>query len=230
MSSPTTIFLSEALREFMSHPENFLGRSEFRVVAARGGEVAFEVIRELKPRLAAVEHGGGSGVTICRQLKADTATREVLVLVAVQGQGDGAVAEARDAGADDVMVAPFTPEELLARLGEILQVPESQRRHVRALFGVSFDGKTVTGTFLGNTVNVSEGGMLIEADQELGIGDRLECRFFLPGDQRPVDVKGKVVRRAPEVEGQMTAFGVIFQSVSDEDMARIRNYVQTHKE
>lgn len=224
MDAPVTIFLPEPVREILSHPENFLGRSEYRVVAAYGHDVELEVVRELGPSLAVIEDGSEDAAVLCRRLKVDEATKQVILLVTAP-KGSARSAFLREAGADDVMVAPFSPVELLGRIGDLLSIPVSQRRHVRALFGVSFDGKSVTGTFLGNTVNISEGGMLIESDQELELGERLECRFFLPGDQKPVDVKGKVVRRAPEVQGQMPAFGVVFQSVTDEDMARLRAYV-----
>lgn len=221
------LFLSEPLREFLSYPENFLGRSDYRIVSAHGAAVAVEVVKELKPRLAVLDDARGEGGVACRRLKADPATRDVAILVALRGAGPDARKTAEEAGADAVMIGEFGPAELLARIGELLSIPPSLRAHVRALFGVAFDARTVTGTFLGNTVNLSEGGMLVEADTELPLDDRIECRFFLPGDQRPVDIVGRVVRRAPEVKGQMPAYGVTFTSVSDEDMARIRHYVAT---
>lgn len=221
------LFLSEPLREFLSYPENFLGRSDYRIVSAHGAAVAVEVVKELKPRLAVLDDVAGVGGEACRRLKADPITRDVTVLLALRGAGAQERGNATEAGADAVMIGEFGPADLLARIGELLAIPPSLRQHVRALFGVSFDARTVTGTFLGNTVNISEGGMLVEADTELPLDERIECRFFLPGDQRPVDIVGRVVRHAPEVKGQMPAYGVIFSTVSDEDMARIRHYVAT---
>lgn len=224
---PTTLFLTEPLRVFLSLPENFLGRVDYRVVSARSGEAAVEVVRELKPSLVVLDAEGGAGIDACRRLKEDAATAGLVVLAALRGADGSYMDAARAAGADDVLIGDFGPEALLARIGELLAVPLNTRRHVRALFGVSFDGRSVSGTFLGNTVNISEGGMLVEADSTLAVGDRIECRFFLPGDQRPVDIKGKIVRRAPEVRGQMAAVGVVFSAVSPEDLARIRHFVAT---
>jgi CheY-like chemotaxis protein len=228
MAPPISLFLTEPLRAYLSHPENVLGRKAYRVVSARNGDVAVEVLKALQPRLVVLDAGEFlEGLDACRRLKEGNETRALVVLMALRGEEAAHADAARQAGADDVLVGTFSPEDLLVRIAELLAVPLSQRRHVRALFGVSFDGRSVSGTFLGNTVNVSESGMLVEADAELAVDDRIECRFFLPGDQRPVDVKGKVVRRAPEVQGQMPAFGVVFQSVSDEDLARLRRFVAT---
>lgn len=60
---------------------------------------------------------GMHGVEVCRRIKADHPATKVLVLTSVpKDEADGV---AREAGADDVMIKPFSALELLDRLGKL---------------------------------------------------------------------------------------------------------------
>jgi len=59
---------------------------------------------------------GMDGYDICRQLKGDTRTREIPVIFLTSCDTGGEKVKGFEAGADDYIVKPFYPEELVARI------------------------------------------------------------------------------------------------------------------
>ena len=99
-----------------------LERSGYAVVSAKDGEEALRVAREHVPDLAVLDvrmpKFDGSEVT--RALRADEATRRVPVILLTDKVQDGDVQRGFDAGADDYVRKPFSPQELRARVQAIL--------------------------------------------------------------------------------------------------------------
>jgi DNA-binding response OmpR family regulator len=83
---------------------------------ARDGEQATEAVLRGSPRLVLLDLGlpDMDGVTLCRWLRARLP--EVGILVVTARSREIETVMALDAGADDYMVKPFRPGELLARL------------------------------------------------------------------------------------------------------------------
>lgn len=71
---------------------------------------------------------GISGIEICRQIRAHPATREIpLIMLTAKGEEEDRV-RGLSTGADDYVVKPFSPSELLARIAAVLRraFPERQ--------------------------------------------------------------------------------------------------------
>jgi len=56
------------------------------------------------------------GLTVCRRLKADRATRDVPVVFITAKTDENSIEAAYDAGGDDYITKPFKPREVLARV------------------------------------------------------------------------------------------------------------------
>src|SRR5207237_1321233 len=69
------------------------------------------------------------------------------------------------------------------------------------------------------SVNLSANGMLLEVDRVLPGEGRVRLHFFLPGDARPLQLDGEVLRA--EFAGAMAKYGVRFVGTSDGDRERI---------
>jgi CheY-like chemotaxis protein len=113
----------------------FLEQAGYEVAFAASGEQALEMARELEPRILITEIllPGTDGLSLCRQLKADAATREIAVLVfSILAAED----RAREAGADAFLRKPLddallvgTVERLIARYREGVAGVEGVDRH-----------------------------------------------------------------------------------------------------
>lgn len=86
------------------------------------GETAIERFREVKPELVLLDVmlPGQNGVSVCQQLRAESGV-PVIMLTARTDTMD--VVRGLEAGADDYVVKPFNPAELLARIRTRLRVP-----------------------------------------------------------------------------------------------------------
>jgi DNA-binding response OmpR family regulator len=64
---------------------------------------------------------GASGLEVCRQVRAAAATAHLPVIMVTARVGEEDVRNGFDLGADDYLVKPFSPRELMRRLEAILQ-------------------------------------------------------------------------------------------------------------
>jgi len=105
------------------------------VISAMDGATAFQSARELRPQLILLDvmMPDMDGYTLCSQLKAEDATRQIPVIF-VTGRAD-VEAEARGfaLGAADYIVKPISVPVVLARVATHLAL-YGQRRHLEGMF------------------------------------------------------------------------------------------------
>jgi DNA-binding response OmpR family regulator len=88
------------------------------VFEAEDGDVAWEVIEREQPALVILDWQMPrlDGLAVCRRLREFAPTRDTFVLVVTARDGEDDLLSALDAGVDDYLSKPFTPEALMARL------------------------------------------------------------------------------------------------------------------
>jgi two-component system alkaline phosphatase synthesis response regulator PhoP len=93
----------------------YLVREGHRVTPAGDGESALAAARSGKPDLVVLDVmlPGMDGVEVCRRLREESSV-PVILLTARTGDSDKVIG--LDAGADDYVVKPFSPRELMARV------------------------------------------------------------------------------------------------------------------
>jgi DNA-binding response OmpR family regulator len=99
----------------------FLERAGFRVEFADDGQLGLERARALKPRIVVTELllPGLDGLSVCRVLKADPATRHMVVLVFSILSAEQ---RSLEAGADAFLKKPLDDARLVATVNRLLRV------------------------------------------------------------------------------------------------------------
>jgi DNA-binding response OmpR family regulator len=99
-----------------------LERSGYTVLQARDGAEALELAREKTPDLAVLDvmMPKMDGFELTRQLRADEATSRMPIILLTARAQDTDVQQGFDAGADDYLRKPFSPQELRARVQAML--------------------------------------------------------------------------------------------------------------
>jgi diguanylate cyclase (GGDEF)-like protein len=95
----------------------------YNVTEAHNGEEALEALKSRPPDLIVMDYKMPrmDGFEVCRRLRKDVLLRHLPVLI-LSGRGEITdKVEGIDSGADDYMVKPFEPQELLARVKMILR-------------------------------------------------------------------------------------------------------------
>jgi DNA-binding response OmpR family regulator len=100
-----------------------LEREGYQVVRARNGLDALQQVRARRPDLVLLDLmlPGIDGLEVCRQLRQDaaTATLPVVMLTAKGEEVDRVLG--LELGADDYIVKPFSPKEVVARVRAVLR-------------------------------------------------------------------------------------------------------------
>jgi len=99
-----------------------LERSGYDVVLARDGEEALELALEVVPDLAVLDvmMPKLDGFELTRRLRAADATSRMPIILLTARAQDSDVQQGFEAGADDYIRKPFSPDELRARVQAIL--------------------------------------------------------------------------------------------------------------
>jgi two-component system phosphate regulon response regulator PhoB len=104
-----------------------LDKEGFRVQVARDGEEALTLVAEEMPELVILDWmlPKLSGIEVCRRLrqKSESKTLPIIMLTARGEEADRI--RGLDSGADDYVVKPFSPGELIARARAVLRRAQS---------------------------------------------------------------------------------------------------------
>jgi two-component system, OmpR family, phosphate regulon response regulator PhoB len=100
-----------------------LARNGYRVSTASSGPDALEAARRERPALMVLDLmlPGMSGYEVLEQLRAGTATRDLAVLMLTARREEQDRIQGLSLGADDYLTKPFSPQELVLRVGAILR-------------------------------------------------------------------------------------------------------------
>ncbi len=100
-----------------------LEQAGFRVSVALDGEAALAALRDEVPDLILLDWMLPlvSGIEVCRQVRRQTATANVPIIMLTARGEEGDRVRGLDAGADDYIAKPFSPTELVARIRAVLR-------------------------------------------------------------------------------------------------------------
>jgi two-component system phosphate regulon response regulator PhoB len=117
------IFVVEDEADILEVIQYNLARDGFAVSCSRDGQDGLRRIKAESPDLVVLDLmlPGLDGLEICRRLKGDPLTRAIpVVMVTAKGE-ESDVVLGLGVGADDYMIKPFSPKELLARIKAVLR-------------------------------------------------------------------------------------------------------------
>lgn len=103
--------------------EHNLRREGYRVLTAEDGDTALAVLRQKRPDLLLLDLmiPGVDGIEICRRIRADPSIRAMPVIMVTAKGEESDVVLGLGVGADDYVIKPFSPRELLARVRAALR-------------------------------------------------------------------------------------------------------------
>jgi CheY-like chemotaxis protein len=128
------------------------------------------------------------------------------------------------AGVTFFLGKPFTRERAAglfsAMRGAILR---DKRRHARLPYRTAVGcsvGEPAERTFSAESVNVGEGGMLVESSAEVETGQVLRLEFSMPNRKKPLRPLAKILRQEPHGR-----FALQFTAIEHDETEAIRDYI-----
>jgi CheY-like chemotaxis protein len=140
--------------------EEILEDLDLQLVTAESGPECLEVLESFSPQvvLLDVSMPGMDGYEVCRKIKANPATKDIVVMfVSARGSVEERM-EGYSVGAEDYIVKPFAHGELkskLSNLGQILLEKESLEQQVEDATSTAFSAMA-TSSEMGQIVNYIE--------------------------------------------------------------------------
>lgn len=121
---PASVLVVEDEKDLAAMLASYLQRAGFAVELAHTGPAALELARQINPGVIVLDLGlpGLDGFEVCRRLRTFTDCY-VLMLTARTDEIDTVVG--LSVGADDYITKPFSPRELVARIGAVLRRPRT---------------------------------------------------------------------------------------------------------
>ena len=100
-----------------------LEKAGYEVIAAGDGEQALRLAQERSPDLAVLDvmMPRLTGLEVTERIRADAATRAMPVILLTARAEESDIARGLEAGANDYITKPFSPQELRARVQAILE-------------------------------------------------------------------------------------------------------------
>jgi two-component system phosphate regulon response regulator PhoB len=111
-----------------------LTKEGFRVVTAREGDEGLVKARRELPDAVILDLmlPGLHGLEVCRKLRSDDVTRALPILIVTAKGEESDIVVGLGMGADDYVVKPFSPREVLARLRAVLRRAQTQKERADA--------------------------------------------------------------------------------------------------
>lgn len=116
----THILVVDDEQDIVAIVRDYLADAGYRVSTAGSGEEALRLLRSIMPDLVVLDLGlpGIDGLDVTRTVRA-TSTVPIIMLTARSDETDRVIG--LELGADDYVVKPFSPRELLARVRAVLR-------------------------------------------------------------------------------------------------------------
>jgi two-component system phosphate regulon response regulator PhoB len=133
--SKTSVLVVDDEKDLVELVRYNLERAGYDVLTAVDGAAAFDVAFRRQPNLIVLDvmMPGMDGLEVCRRLRGDsrTSTVPIIMLTAKAAETDRVVG--LELGADDYVIKPFSPRELVARVKAILRRSSPQAANTEVL-------------------------------------------------------------------------------------------------
>ena len=208
---------------------DLLRRRDLRLVTARDTHDLVERLR-MGADLCFLDRvlPDGDGESALEIIRADKRIAHIpIVMVAAPGAPAADRVQARELGFADVVELPAPPGSLSLLVARLLGVPlrEDERFAVRVHV---FQGavENTDDAYLGNSVDLSEQGMLLKARREVPVGTTLGLRFALPGRAGELVVRGRVVRVDERSFAPQKGLALAFEELAPVEKGALHDYLR----
>lgn len=124
-SVPKKILVIDDEGDFLKLAKARLEANGYNILTLESGDRALEVTKREKPDLILLDivMPGKNGRDVCRELKADPATRNtpVIVFTAYYSEEECVKINSKEIGADDHILKPFDAQTLLAKIKSLIK-------------------------------------------------------------------------------------------------------------
>lgn len=161
------------------------------------------------------------GFKLCERLRATSLNRDVPVVMLTGLDDAESMRRGFNAGTTFFLGKPFTPGKIHALFRAIRGVIlREKRRHARLPYRTMVACQWHFQHFRTASLNLGEGGMMLENSGGVSVGEEVSLEFMLPHADERVKVRAKLLRREPPDRAALE-----FLNLSLDDQSVIQQYI-----
>jgi uncharacterized protein (TIGR02266 family) len=225
------ILLADDIDLFMELEKTYFHREGFQLLVARSGRQALEMAVAENPNLILMNLNMPemAGDECCRQLKENPSLQQIPVLLVIDGDRADEHKRCREAACNDIVSKPINRHLFLQTAGRYLNISDRTAPRVSVRMRIHYG--TGEQKLLANySVNLSTGGVFIEAKDILPIETPLSLEFILPNLEKTIRCQGRVAWvNAPEeiVSPRLPpGMGIQFIDLKLDDLHALREFIK----
>ena len=219
------ILIVDDVQTFIQLQKTLLNRQDFTLLTVRSGREAIHKAREESPDLILVDlyMPDMNGDAVCRELKNDSATKEIPILIITTDDADEFREMCIEAGCDGHITKPLRKDTFIPAVEIHLKIPPRRHRRLGTLIPCTVTDED--GEREGMIHNLSSNGAFIETVPQPIAGDILEIAFTLEDTAAKVSLQAAVRWARNGGDGRPTGGGCEFLNAQREDFEFIRSYL-----
>jgi len=161
------------------------------------------------------------GFELTKIIRTTSANANVPIVMLTGAADAETMRKAFNAGVTFFLSKPINLDRL-SSLVKVMRAPmlKERRRYARLPFRCMVSCQLSSNQFSAKSVDLSEGGMLLESSGGANVGDELNLEFVIPQSGKTVRLRAKAVRK--EVSDRL---GLAFASVDPQDLQAIQDYI-----
>jgi len=205
------VLLVSSSRVFLKRNSNLLQGRGFQLFTAMSGAEALKLQREsfFDLILADLKLEDMCGCTLFTLLRSEEDSQHVPVIL-ICHKFSGSMERVQQSGASAMLLKPIDPVQLIETIGSFLDMQIGRSK--RVVLNVKVLVKKIDLEFYCLSHDISNTGILLEAEYQLESGSRILCQFTLPGSIR-IETEGEVIRFVSTREDECL-YGVKFIDLS----------------
>ena len=231
-SPMTKVLLVDDIRLFLEIEQTLLNRPDITIFTATSGEEALAIHERENVDVILLDllMPGMDGEKVCQYIRADKKLKGVSIIMVTTSTSPEDIERCIKAGANDYIVKPINPTELLTKFQRYVNVAQRWDLRILARMDVAGTDNDNVGSFMGNTVNLSSSGVLVECTQNLDVGDAVSCSFSLPGNTTTITSTGEVVRTKEinHTQSRIMRYGIRFLDIGEEEKNMIESFISRY--
>jgi len=186
-----------------------LEKNGFKCDIAAGGEQALDALRKSAPDLVLLDLmlPGVDGLDVLRRIRAQRSSAQLPVILVTAKGGEADRIVGLELGADDYIVKPFSPRELVARVKAVM------RRTGRAAEEATAGERIAAGPIV---IDASRREVTVDGEQAALTATEFDLLRFLA--ERP----GRAMKRNELIDGALGEDAMVTDRVIDAHIAAVR--------
>lgn len=223
------VLLVDDVRIILSIEKSMLNRQNLQLFRAGSGPEAIEIHKKEHVNLILLDMNmpGMNGDEVCRIIRNDDSIKEVSIIMAISSPNKEEIEKCMNVGANDYIIKPIDIKNILNKIGKYLSLPHRQSPRVSTRLEMKI--KKGNQILSANTVNISTGGMLIEAHVSMSDfcnDDAVSIDMVIPENANTINIIGKVVRRVDNGKDKLPYLGVQFIDIAENDRKIIEKHIE----